>query len=110
MAIIRFQAVHDANNRKPIHKEAPSKKTSDYFGINVFDKDKMQRYLSQEAYEGVMECIDKGIRIDRKLADKVAAGMKLWAIEMGATHFSHWFHPLTDGTAEKHRAADAQLR
>lgn len=104
MAIIRFQAIHDANNRKPIHKETPSKKTSDYFGINVFDKDKMQRYLSQEAFEGVIECIDKGIRIDRKLADKVAAGMKLWAIEMGATHFSHWFHPLTDGTAEKHDA------
>ncbi|MGD2035682.1 MAG: glutamine synthetase III [Bacteroidales bacterium] len=104
MAIIRFQAVQNANMRKPVYKEAPAKKTSDYFGINVFDKEKMQRYLSQEAYEGVIECIDKGLKIDRKLADKVAAGMKSWAIEMGATHYSHWFHPLTDGTAEKHDA------
>ncbi|MBN2522357.1 MAG: glutamine synthetase III [Bacteroidales bacterium] len=104
MAIIRFQAVHNANSRKPVYIEAPSKKTSDYFGIHVFDKVKMQRYLSQEAYEGVAECIEKGHTIDRKLADKVASGMKSWALEMGATHFSHWFHPLTDGTAEKHDA------
>ncbi|MBA7520475.1 Glutamine synthetase [subsurface metagenome] len=104
MAIIRFQAVHDANSRKPVFTEAPSKKTSDYYGINVFDKEKMQRYLSQEAYDGVMECIEKGLKIDRRLADKVATGMKAWALEMGATHYSHWFHPLTDGTAEKHDA------
>lgn len=104
MAIIRFQAVHDANIRQPIHKQAPSKKTSDYFGVNVFNKHKMQRYLSQEAFDGVNECIDKGLKIDRRLADKVAAGMKSWALEMGATHYSHWFHPLTDGTAEKHDA------
>jgi glutamine synthetase len=104
MAVIRFQAVHDANAQKPVAVEFPSKKTSEYFGINVFDKEKMQRYLSQEAYDGVMECIEKGINIDRKLADKVAVGMKVWALEMGVTHFSHWFHPLTDGTAEKHDA------
>ncbi|MBA7618216.1 Glutamine synthetase [subsurface metagenome] len=88
----------------PVFTEAPSKKTSDYYGINVFDKEKMQRYLSQEAYDGVMECIEKGLKIDRRLADKVATGMKAWALEMGATHYSHWFHPLTDGTAEKHDA------
>jgi len=104
MAIIRFQAVQAANSRYPVHCEAPAKITSEYFGINVFDKLKMQRYLSQEAYEGVMDCIEKGMKVDRKLADKVAAGMKMWALEMGATHFSHWFHPLTDGTAEKHDA------
>ena len=101
MSIIRFQAIHAANSRSPVHNEAPAKLTSGYFGINVFDKLKMQRYLSQEAYEGVMNCIEKGMKVDRKLADKVAAGMKMWALEMGATHFSHWFHPLTDGTAEK---------
>ena len=104
MAIIRFQAIHEANSRLPINVNAPAKKTSDYYAVNVFDKEKMQRYLSQEAYEGVMECIDRGLTIDRKLADKVAVGMKVWALEMGATHFSHWFHPLTDGTAEKHDA------
>jgi glutamine synthetase len=105
MAYIRFQAVSTANSRKPSqHEYSPAKKTSDYFGINVFNKEKMLRYLSQEAYEGVMECIDKGLNVDRRLADKVAVGMKVWAIEMGATHFSHWFHPLTDGTAEKHDA------
>ena len=104
MAIIRFQAVQAANSRFPIHCEAPAEMTSKYFGINVFDKRKMQRYLSQEAYDGVMECIEKGENIDRKLADKVASGMKLWALELGVTHFSHWFHPLTDGTAEKHDA------
>ncbi|MBN1951361.1 MAG: glutamine synthetase III [Bacteroidales bacterium] len=104
MAIIRFQAVREANSHKAITVQAPVKRTSEYFGVNVFDKNKMQKYLSQEAYEGVIECIDKGLNIDRKLADKVAVGMKVWALEMGATHFSHWFHPLTDGTAEKHDA------
>ena len=104
MAVIRFQALQVANSRKPVHVEAPSKLTSEYFGINVFDKPKMQRYLSQEAFEGVMDCIEKGTKVDRRLADKVATGMKMWALEMGATHFSHWFHPLTDGTAEKHDA------
>jgi len=104
MAIIRFQAVHDANQHKPVQVSPPSKTTSEYFAINVFDRMKMQKYLSQEAYEGVMECIEKGMNIDRRLADKVAAGMKTWALDMGATHYSHWFHPLTDGTAEKHDA------
>ncbi|MBN1597975.1 MAG: glutamine synthetase III [Bacteroidales bacterium] len=104
MAIIRFQAVHDANSRKPNEISGKQNKTSDYFAVNVFDKSKMQKFLSQDAYSGVMECIEKGIKIDRNLADKVAVGMKSWALDMGATHFSHWFHPLTDGTAEKHDA------
>jgi len=104
MAIIRFQALQAANSRQPICFEVPTKMTSEYFGINVFDNQKMRRYLSEEAYEGVMDCIEKGTKIDRKLADKVATGMKVWAFEMGATHYSHWFHPLTDGTAEKHDA------
>ena len=73
MAIIRFQAIHDANTRKPVSVTPPSKTTSDYFAVNVFDKIKMQKYLSQGAYEGVMECIEKGMNIDRRLADKVAS-------------------------------------
>jgi glutamine synthetase len=104
MAYIRFKAFHDAFSRQPIQIDYPSKKTSDFFGVNVFDKEKMQKYLSKDAYDGVIGCIEKGINMDRRLADKVAIGMKTWAIEMGATHFSHWFHPLTDGTAEKHDA------
>lgn len=104
MAIIRFQAVHDANIRKPKPFEVPEGATSEYFGVNVFDKIKMQKYLSEQAYKGVLECIEKGVNIDRNLADKVAVGMKAWALDKGATHYSHWFHPLTDGTAEKHDA------
>ena len=104
MAIIRFQAIMEAYSHKPVQIEYPSKKTSDFFGVNVFDKEKMQKYLSKDAYDGVIECIEKGIKMDRRLADKVAIGMKSWALEMGATHYAHWFHPLTEGTAEKHDA------
>ena len=104
MARIRFSALEEVNKRQPKQVVYPSVKTSEYYGMNVFDKDQMQRYLSSEAYEGVMECIDKGTKIDRKLADKVAVGMKAWSIERGATHYTHWFHPLTEGTAEKHDA------
>ena len=64
----------------------------------------MRKYLSEEAFEKVMDAIDKGTRIDRKIADQVASGMKAWAMENGVTHYTHWFHPLTEGTAEKHDA------
>ncbi len=104
MAIIRFQSIVEAYSHKPVYIDYPSKKTSDFFGVNVFDKEKMQKYLSKDAYDGVIECIEKGIKMDRRLADKVAIGMKSWALEMGATHYAHWFHPLTEGTAEKHDA------
>jgi glutamine synthetase len=104
MATIRFNALNEVLSRKPIHVKAPSIVTSDYFGINVFDKKKMEKYLSDEAYNHVIEAIEKGTRIDRKIADQVASGMKSWAMEMGATHYSHWFQPLTEGTAEKHDA------
>ena len=104
MAIIRFQALQAAISRQITPVGYPTEKTSDYFANNVFDKKKMQKYLSKDTYDGVIECIEKGLKIDRRLADKVAVGMKSWALEMGATHFSHWFHPLTDGTAEKHDA------
>ncbi len=104
MAHLRFQALQEVLRRQPVEVEYPSKKISDYYGINVFDKQKMQKYLSIEAYRSVQKSIDKGARIDRKMADEVAAGMKAWATERGVTHYTHWFHPLTDATAEKHDA------
>jgi len=104
MAVIRFNALQEVFTRKPIYVEPPSLLISDYFGVNVFDKMKMEKYLTREAFEQVMEAIEKGTSIDRKIADQVASGMKAWAIEMGATHYTHWFQPLTEGTAEKHDA------
>lgn len=104
MALVRFDALKEAFNHEPKFVESPSPKISDYFGISVFDYHKMRKYLSEEAYSKVMEAIEKGTRIDRKIADQVASGMKAWAMERGVTHYTHWFHPLTDGTAEKHDA------
>ncbi|MBN1118281.1 MAG: glutamine synthetase III [Bacteroidales bacterium] len=104
MAQIRFFALQEAQNRQPVNIEYPNKRTSEYFGSYVFDKRNMQEYLSQEAFAGVMESIEKGDKIDRKLADQVAVGMKAWALDLGATYYTHWFSPLTDGTAEKHDA------
>jgi len=104
MAVIRFKALEQVFNRKPIHVPPPSDKTSDYYAINVFDRAKMQKYLAKDAYNHVMDAMEKGTAIDRKKADSVAAGMKAWATERGATHYTHWFQPLTGGTAEKHDA------
>jgi glutamine synthetase len=104
MATLRFQALQEVLRRKPVHIDYPSEKISEYFGVNVFDHKTMQKYLSLEAYKSVQRSIEKGARIDRKMADEVAAGMKAWATERGATHYTHWFHPLTDATAEKHDA------
>ena len=84
MAVIRFNALQEVFLRKPIPVEPPSLLTSDYFGVNVFDKMKMEKYLTSEAFEQVMEAIEKGTSIDRRIADQVASGMKAWAIEMGA--------------------------
>jgi len=104
MAVIRFKALEQVFDRKPLHVPPPSDKTSDYFAINVFDRVKMQKYLSKDAFNHVMEAIDKGTPIDRRKADSVSSGMKAWATERGATHYTHWFQPLTGGTAEKHDA------
>ena len=84
--------------------ESPSVKTSEYFAINVFNKKRMQEYLSQEAFSSVMEAIEKGTKIDRKVSSQISSGMKAWAIDKGVTHYTHWFHPLTGATAEKHDA------
>lgn len=104
MPHLRFKAVEDSLRRSAVSFETPSKKISEIFGVNVFDRDKMQRHLSSEAYESVIDAIDEGRRIDRKVAAQVASGMKAWAIERGATHYTHWFHPLNGSTAEKHDA------
>ena len=104
MAQIRFAAIKEVFSRQPLTVEAPSGKVSDYYGCNVFDYEKMRKYLSRDAYDKVMDAIEKGTPIDRRIADQVASGMKAWAMENGVTHYTHWFHPLTDGTAEKHDA------
>lgn len=104
MATIRFKAIEEVLNRKPVEVELPSVKTSEYFGVNVFDKYTMQEFLSHEAYQNVIDSISQGTRIDRKIANQVAIGMKAWAVERGATHYTHWFHPLNGSTAEKHDA------
>ncbi len=104
MAKNRFKALEEVFSRQPLKVELPSVKTSEYFAVNVFDPVKMQQYLSEEAYINVIVAIDKGTRIDRKIADQVASGMKAWAIDKGATHYTHWFHPLNGATAEKHDA------
>lgn len=102
MAQLRFRALSELMNREPKEVTFPSSKATDYYGELVFNKEAMSKYLSRDAYEAVKEAIDKGDAIDRKVADNVASGMKAWAMERGATHYTHWFQPLTDGTAEKH--------
>ena len=77
---------------------------SGYFGKNVLDLDKMRSYMSEKAYNAVLASVKFGAKLDRSVSDEIAAGMKNWAIEMGATHYTHLFHPLTDSTAEKHEA------
>lgn len=104
MAQFRFNALKEVLNRQPIDVIREENLVSDYFGMLVFDQTKMKKYLSKEAYKAVVDAIDNGTIVDRKMADQIAQGMKAWAIENGATHYTHWFHPLTDGTAEKHDA------
>lgn len=102
MATVRFKALEQVLTRTTVEVVAPSGKSSDYYAKNVFDRPKMQKYLSKEAFKGVMHAIESGESIDRRIADLVASGMKAWAIENGATHYTHWFQPLTGLTAEKH--------
>ncbi len=102
--MLRFTALEKSSNRAPVPVNPPSSKVSDYYGVNVFDKEKMHKHLSKEVYKQVIEATNTGQRIDRKVAELVAAAMKSWAISMGATHYTHWFQPLTGTTAEKHDA------
>jgi len=102
MAELRFSALREVFSRGPVEVTTPSKIVSDYYGENVFDLPKMERFLSKEAYKVVKRAINEGKSLTRQEADQVATGLKAWAIGKGATHYTHWFHPLTDGTAEKH--------
>ncbi|HEX7583748.1 MAG TPA: glutamine synthetase III, partial [Prolixibacteraceae bacterium] len=104
MAQFRFKALEEVLKRKPIEVKREENLVSDFYGMMVFDRPKMKKYLSKEAFKAVVDAVDHGTTIDRKMADQVAQGMKSWALESGATHLTHWFHPLTDGTAEKHDA------
>ena len=101
---LRFQVVEEAFKKRAIDVKAPSERPSEYFGKYVFNRQKMYKYLPADIYAKLIDVIDNGARLDRSIADAVAAGMKQWAQEMGATHYTHWFQPLTEGTAEKHDA------
>lgn len=102
MSINRFDLVKESFEKKATRVESPEVKTSEYYGELVFDRAKMHKYLDAESLKGLLECIDKGVALDRKTADGVAKGMKEWAMEHHVTHVTHWFQPLTEGTAEKH--------
>ena len=104
MSLLRFQAVKEASNRKAVPVDIPKERAEKFYAEAVFNRQKMFEYLPRETYDELVNAIDNKQPISRKLADSVAAGMKQWAIENGARHYTHWFHPLTGGTAEKHDA------
>ncbi|MDD3843198.1 MAG: glutamine synthetase III [Bacteroidales bacterium] len=104
MSSFRKRALDEFSSHKSERFHYEKQPVSQYFGQNVFDIEKMRRYLSSEAFGVVQQAINEGVKIDRKIADQIASGMKAWAVERGATHYTHWFHPLTDATAEKHEA------
>ncbi len=101
---LRFQVVEEAFKKQALNITAPNERPSAYFGKYVFNREKMYRYLPNDIYTKMIDVMDNGARLDRSIADAVAAGMKQWALEMGVTHYTHWFQPLTEGTAEKHDA------
>ncbi len=104
MATIRFQAIQETQNRKPVVVNEPPVRRSELYASNVFTISTAKHYMPKEAYNAVVSANLHGTKIDRKVADQVAAGMKSWAMSKGATHYTHWFQPLTGATAEKHDA------
>lgn len=104
MARLRFKAVEEAQNRTATKVDIPTGKVTDFYGSNIFNDEVMRAMLSPEAYMKVTVAIKSGDKIDREIADEVAAAMKSWAVSKGATHYTHWFQPLTGGSAEKHDA------
>lgn len=104
MENLRFKAIEITMDRGSVDVVLPARKASEYFGELTFNRAAMREYLTEEAYTQVMNAIEKGEKIDRKISDQVAAGIKAWAINKGATHYTHWFLPLTGATAEKHDA------
>ena len=101
---LRFQVVEEAFKKRALDVKVPQERPSEYFGKYVFNRQKMYKYLPKQVYDKMIDVMDNGARLDRGIADAVAAGMKQWALEMGVTHYTHWFQPLTEGTAEKHDA------
>ena len=101
---LRFQVVEEAFKKKALEVPTPNERPSEYFGKYVFNRQKMFKYLPSEVYRKMIDVMENGASLDRSIADAVAEGMKKWAQEMGATHYTHWFQPLTEGTAEKHDA------
>ena len=104
MANLRFQVVEEAFKKRPVEVIAPVERPSEYFGKYVFNRAKMYKYLPADVYDKLIAVIDNGAALDRSIANAVANGMKQWAEENGVTHYTHWFQPLTGGTAEKHDA------
>ncbi len=104
MSMLRFKVVDEAIRRKALEVHLPAERPSEYFGMYVFNQDRMRKYLPNHTYEALVNTMNKRMPMSRELADSVAAGMKKWAMEMGATHYTHWFQPLNGGTAEKHDA------
>lgn len=102
MSNIRFQALQSVSTRTIPEVVMPSAKISDFFGCNVFDKKKMKEYLSKEAFQSIIDSIDKGVPVEREIAEHIASALKTWAVSKGVTHYTHWFQPLTGTTAEKH--------
>lgn len=102
MSNLRFKVLQDAFNKKAVVVNAPGRMVSDYYGQNIFGRRQMARYLSADTYRAFCHVLDHGAPFNRDIANNVAVGMKNWAMDMGATHYTHWFQPLTDGTAEKH--------
>ena len=103
MSTLRFYAIKKTLDRKPVHIEEKQRR-SEIFGANVFNEATMRQFLTKEAYDSVMSAMQNGTKIDRSVADHISTGMKEWAISKGATHYTHWFQPLTGSTAEKHDA------
>ena len=102
MSQLRFTVVKEAFDHKAIKVEMPKEKPSQYFGKYVFNRKKMLEYLPKKTFDALVYAIDNKVPLNREVADSVAEGMKQWALDNGAKHYTHWFHPLTDGTAEKH--------
>ena len=104
MSKLRFRVVEKAFHKKPVDVPSPAERPSEYFAKYVFNREKMFKYLPSNVYAKLIDVIDNGASLDRSIANAVADGMKKWAIELGVTHYTHWFQPLTEGTAEKHDA------
>ncbi len=104
MSEVRFRVVEKAFSKKAATVDAPAERMDRLFAKHVFDREKMFRYLPKETYDALVDVIDNGAPLDRNIAKSVAMGMKQWASELGVTHYTHWFQPLTGGTAEKHES------